>query len=148
MDNETDKKICAAAARGLNKILPGGVPEHVNAAVMDAAAKHARSIRRTKIAKLVGTIAAAAAAVAIIAGVQLRTTGLATQDEHIDTFMALVALTTVDDYQAFDGTGDAQISDEWALVIGEDRQEFDTLADSMLRMQESAMLNNNMYAYY
>lgn len=151
MDEQVENKyaveICDVASRGLAAALSGSVSAAAADRVREAARNHARAVRMRRTWKRLATGAvAAAASLAAVLSLTLQSRHAGTENADLEACMALVALATV--VTEYDGLSSDGIElTDGTLPAGEEYVvDFDSLADSLLLMQDSALAFDDYYA--
>ena len=151
MDEQVENKyaveICDVASRGLAAALSGSVSAAASDRVREAARNHARAVRMRRTWKRLATGAvAAAASLAVVLSLTLQSRHAGTENADLEACMALVALATV--VTEYDGLSSDGIElTDGTLPAGEEYVvDFDSLADSLLLMQDSALAFDDYYA--
>ncbi len=151
MDKQVENKhaveICGVAARGLAAALSGSVSAAAADRVREAARNHARAVRMRRTWKRLATGAVtAAASLAVVFSLTLQSRHTRTEKADLEACMALVALTTVvTEYDGLSSDG-IELTDGTLPAAEEYVVDFDSLADSLLLMQDSALAFDDYYA--
>ena len=151
MDEQVENKyaveICDVASRGLAAALSGSVSAAAADRVREAARNHARAVRMRRTWKRLATGAvAAAASLAAVLSLTLQSRHAGTENADLEACMALVALATVvTEYDGLSSDG-IELADGTLPAGEEDVVDFDSLADSLLLMQDSALAFDDYYA--
>lgn len=145
--NKIDEEICGVASRGLATMLKGDVSAVAADRVREAARNHARAVRMRRTWKRLATgVTATAASLAIILSAALHTDRGGPQEVDLETCMALVALSTV--VTEYNGAANDSIESAIGSAPAEEEYvvDFESLADRLLLMQDSALVFDDYYA--